>query len=233
MELLSRPSSPHRAGCVDTPQSLHFPSPETLVIQGVSIDYVDKTWDVGVRADVEEVMGELWRAISGWESFEMIPNKSYINGDRSLFAYMQTLSNGCVTMALHPDEDRPYAEIPAAEWLGHACAYLSTAGHQVSDDVRTAAVPGSAEAWREAAHMACRGRRFGVTKRGYWVLGPGALAEGDIVCVLLGGKTPFCLRHYERDHVLVGECYVHGLMNGEAIEDLKKGEYMETSFLIR
>ena len=46
---------------------------------------------------------------------------------------------------------------------------------------------------------------------------------GDEVCILLGGSAPFVLRHADRSHhidvndyyTLVGDCYLHGIMNGE------------------
>jgi len=44
------------------------------------------------------------------------------------------------------------------------------------------------------------------------------------VCVLFGGKTPFCLRPWGHGYLLVGECYVHGLMNGEAMGMLERGD---------
>jgi hypothetical protein len=48
------------------------------------------------------------------------------------------------------------------------------------------------------------------------------LAEaGDQIYVLNGGAVPFVLRKGKRllnGRRLVGECYIHGLMNGEAIQ---------------
>ncbi|KAL6864448.1 heterokaryon incompatibility domain-containing protein [Trichoderma novae-zelandiae] len=84
--------------------------------------------------------------------------------------------------------------------------------------------------WSHEATLITRHRRFAVTRGGYFVLGPDALQEGDVVVLLRGGKTPFLLREVLResddgagsgggggggDWVLVGECYVHGLMDGE------------------
>ena len=46
---------------------------------------------------------------------------------------------------------------------------------------------------------------------------PAALEAGDVVCVLFGGKVPFCLRPMGRRYLIVGECYAHGLMKGEAV----------------
>jgi hypothetical protein len=56
------------------------------------------------------------------------------------------------------------------------------------------------------------------------------LEVDNVVCVLFGGKMPFCLRPWGRHYRLVGECYVHGLMGGEAIEMLERREVAEEVF---
>jgi len=72
--------------------------------------------------------------------------------------------------------------------------------------------------WSRAANGASTKRVFARTKKGYYVLGPAVMREGDVVAVLYGGKMPFVLRPWGRDFLLVGECYVHGLMKGEALD---------------
>jgi hypothetical protein len=59
-----------------------------------------------------------------------------------------------------------------------------------------------------------------VTNRGYIGVGPGAMHEGDEIVILDGSAVPSLLRLVEakdgaRRYKLVGECYVHGLMQGE------------------
>ena len=49
--------------------------------------------------------------------------------------------------------------------------------------------------------------------------------KGDSICVFLGGPTPFLIRRESDHYILLGPCYVHELMNGEAIEDLEVGKY--------
>ena len=73
---------------------------------------------------------------------------------------------------------------------------------------------------------------FARTEKGYYVLGPKVTQPGDIVCVLFGGKLPFCLRPLGDRYLLVGECYVHGLMNGEAMEMMERGNLAEGVFEI-
>jgi hypothetical protein len=45
--------------------------------------------------------------------------------------------------------------------------------------------------------------------------------RGYMICVLLGGRTPFVLRPREDRYELIGPCYVHGIMDGEAMEQLR------------
>jgi hypothetical protein len=62
----------------------------------------------------------------------------------------------------------------------------------------------------------------------------------DLICILFGGQTPFILRKVEDVPAilskraetweeislcrLIGECYIHGIMDGEAYEEFKRGE---------
>jgi hypothetical protein len=43
-----------------------------------------------------------------------------------------------------------------------------------------------------------------------------AAGEGDLLCVLWGCSVPLVLRIEGDHHVLVGECYAYGIMDGEA-----------------
>lgn len=59
---------------------------------------------------------------------------------------------------------------------------------------------------------------FVVTENGYvgWV--PEASKIGDCVCVVAGGQAPFTMRKLPGGfYQLIGECYIHGIMDGEAL----------------
>jgi hypothetical protein len=78
-------------------------------------------------------------------------------------------------------------------------------------------------------------RRLFVTKRGHLGLGRADTRVGDEVILLIGGSTPFIVRraHHSVDrkgapadalYTLIGDCYVHGLMDGEGMElGIKEG----------
>lgn len=38
---------------------------------------------------------------------------------------------------------------------------------------------------------------------------------GDLICVLLGVNVPFLLRKRDIGYQLVGECFIHGLMDDQ------------------
>ena len=71
-----------------------------------------------------------------------------------------------------------------------------------------------------------------MTKRGYFGLVPEDTLVGDSVILVDGAAVPFIVRGKGDDEkdshltTLVGECYVHGIMHGEALgfEDIEKGD---------
>ena len=60
-------------------------------------------------------------------------------------------------------------------------------------------------------------RKFFTTMRGTIGLGPRSIRSEDSICVFGGGRVPFILRKDGSRHRLVGEAYVHGIMDGQAI----------------
>jgi hypothetical protein len=80
---------------------------------------------------------------------------------------------------------------------------------------------GTAEylAYARRIYTACCHRRLLVTKRGYFGLAPWNAQVGDVVAALHGGETPFLLRPGSEPgaYSFVGECFVHGVMGGEAL----------------
>ena len=58
------------------------------------------------------------------------------------------------------------------------------------------------------------------------------MQQGDIVSVLLGGHTPFTLRPKDTgEYTFIGEAYVDGIMDGEALLCISADQYEE--FVLR
>lgn len=56
-------------------------------------------------------------------------------------------------------------------------------------------------------------------------IGPETIERDDMVVILFGGKVPYVIRELgEGKYSFIGECYVPGLMAGEAVEQWKTNE---------
>ena len=77
------------------------------------------------------------------------------------------------------------------------------------------------------------GRRLLRTDRGLIGIAPSAAKIGDRICVLYGGSVLYVLRAQKNPtYVFIGECYVHGFMDGEADIIIRTGETKEEVFVI-
>ncbi|KAG4431063.1 hypothetical protein IFR05_013455 [Cadophora sp. M221] len=74
-----------------------------------------------------------------------------------------------------------------------------------------------------------RRRVFFLTKKGYMGIWPDGMVPGDRVFTFVGGDVPFVLRPVGEEFELVGEAYVHGIMDGE----LWGGKYGGTELALR
>lgn len=83
---------------------------------------------------------------------------------------------------------------------------------------------------KDCIRVATANRVLCITESGYLGLVPSTSESGDAVAVLFGGYTPFVLRESKdpalgtldngRRWQVVGECYIHGFMDGEALDGL-------------
>lgn len=76
-------------------------------------------------------------------------------------------------------------------------------------------------------------RRVASTNTGYIAAVPEYAQSGDLIVALFGADVPFVLRPtkgpdaLEKPYILVGECYVHGAMDGEALEACQAEEWFD------
>ncbi|WQF84452.1 Putative heterokaryon incompatibility [Colletotrichum destructivum] len=89
------------------------------------------------------------------------------------------------------------------------------------------ALHGKAKVYNDALYSALAGRSFFATEKGHIGLADNPADAGDVVGVFSGSRVLFCLRETmsrlsraaggsEDQFELIGECYLHGFMDGEA-----------------
>lgn len=107
---------------------------------------------------------------------------------------------------------------------------------------------GTAEEDQEALHFdhatvdATHGRRFFTSAKGYMGLGPAAIAPDDVIAILYGGDVAYVLRKTDRVmemdgsahscYEMLGPAYLHGMMDGQAFNALKRGELQEQTIIL-
>jgi hypothetical protein len=80
---------------------------------------------------------------------------------------------------------------------------------------------------RTAQMKASTLRDLGLSRKLYLLMIPNTAVVGDVIWALAGGQTLYILRPMNREinqYRFIGECYAHGLMDGEIVRRLHLGE---------
>lgn len=74
-----------------------------------------------------------------------------------------------------------------------------------------------------------------ITEAGHIGAAPMETQLSDLVCVLFGCSVPVVLRLTPDEDMynFIGECYLHGFMDREAITGLEMGEFRIRDFVLR
>jgi hypothetical protein len=139
------------------------------------------------------------------------------------------------------------------EWILAACAGDFSVGEARALDY-CQFFPGASEEWHEMARnyeigqvdedgndmgyintriaQMIGGRKIFVSESGHCGIVPDHAEIGDFICVLLGCDVPVILRYVGSHYNFIGESYVRGLMEGQAIEALERREVRLQKFNI-
>lgn len=77
-----------------------------------------------------------------------------------------------------------------------------------------------------------RKRSIAVTRNGYIGAVPHNTQSGDFICVLFGCSVPVVVRKRGQEYLFIGESYLHGFMDAEALVLEMKGELNEQDFVL-
>lgn len=165
--------------------------------------------------------------------WNMLKAKLYHHEEEDLFGIL------CDTMSAGGARAR-YHMVPAAtaeaERLEDLALYMDSIGIPLCEsDQRRRKFGNGGDLWRlRDTTEFCPGRSLFITRKGHVGLGPREMKPGDLVCLFFSARVPFILRPKpERNgYWLIGECYVNGIMQGEAQEMLDSGELKKETFTL-
>lgn len=212
-----------------------------LNVCGLRIDRIIKVENIlfQPREDAKAYVGALWDAVNSLpsyptgESLDEVKRRFPI-GDATARVYLDPLPDFISHGAHIPPPPRP-EEDDMRENTGSCVDYFETISPRMApqDDFdgqtrhEAAEDPASLTVWDDyyatasafSAHLS--GAWLCVTEKGYVGLVPPNTAIGDSIVLIRGAVVPFILRdskdkESQSFNTLVGECYVHGIMHGEA-----------------
>ena len=205
---ISRGFSDHRAGGSLSSVWSQQPS-NTLRVRGMSVSSLESIQNtMFVAADT---YGETLTKIQRLRPQTPL-NSTYICGITLLDAYCEAFGLGEFAERSVPQSyDTSYET---------SLALLNTIWEPDTDlyELESRFGTRKSKAYLKEVIIALKKRTLSKTKQGYIVLGPQAARTGDEVCVLAGCTSCMLLRPAgEQQWTVVGECYVPGLMEGEAL----------------
>ncbi|OAK93948.1 hypothetical protein IQ06DRAFT_298698 [Phaeosphaeriaceae sp. SRC1lsM3a] len=151
------------------------------------------------------------------------PAVAYTTRKQIFEALVLTLSANRDEWGKRADKDASVQD-DARAWLSHVL------GNQFGDPsvltkLTNAIIrSGDRHVFQATVSLICSWRCFFVTRKGHMGIGPLRMREGDVIAILFGSTIPFVLRHVEGSadrYMLLGECYIHGIMDGEWVQRWK------------
>lgn len=240
-EVATEARIPEQSGLFSTgsfaPAQIAYVGTQKLLCAGKVYDEVLAVFSTATTAESDA----LTDTMSKWYT-EVKPNEPYVAGGSRHDAFCRTI---CEDISCsNPDQghlpyqtvddlfemNRSYVRLkPETKISSFTEAWRSFQATEYDHHRRaTRLVDFSADPVRSyyvLVRLTCAGKRMFVTKKGYIGLGHSVVQPGDHVAILIGAERPFVVRpvHSGRErteYTLHGSCYVHGIMDGEAVEQL-------------
>ena len=196
------------------------------MLRGLIVDAIDQSTSGPLQADVKH------------DNVDMALGAGMFTWHQEAARIAESLN--CSARSRHPDHTAFWKTLSAdAAPLGDPAPpsfgdefpkvleYLNLLNQCDYDPIKVSTVPDAKEletfsndsvfvdAWLRAAFQ----EKFCSTKQGRIGLVPRGALKGDSIAVFMGADVPFVLRATDtEEYELIGECYVHGIMNGEAFD---------------
>lgn len=207
---------------------------DLLCVNGLLFDDIA---EISELLDIEQE-DAFCKTVAKWEqmiAYKQRTEKSYVGGGDWVGAYFRTMAADLI-MALSNEMGKneiPLDVIPIAREVfqsfrqkyGLMCRFLNDPEPSTDPDIVQA--PDEEHVRRlTTLQMAFQNRRLFLTKQGYLGTVPEETQLGDTVHILCAAKIPMVLRpgsvtfmgQRASGYQVVGDAYVHGIMNGEACD---------------
>ena len=189
--------------------SRSFIDDKTLCVSGVNIDIVkdmipETGPDINAIRAIGREKGRTWAIES---------KHKYFTGE----SYADAINRSLVLDLVNDEQGRPSergGKLNAA-FLRRARAELSLVEYRYQMNMRSAQMRASTL------------RLLGLTQKLYLLMLPNTTVVGDTLWALAGGRALYVLRPVDQgmgQYRFIGECYAHGLMDGEIVRRLHVGE---------
>ncbi|KLU87143.1 hypothetical protein MAPG_06147 [Magnaporthiopsis poae ATCC 64411] len=212
-------------------QRYEAPSPDCLQVRGIQVSAIVWCSRPVFGYGLGQWLGSLFQRLFGAYEEDSTPGRIGLLA-RTLCAgrnaYGSRVKDGGLALARH-FVAYMLKSFPADD-DGEACTWWKSRQAQLGGDGE-----GSARDFEQISGPVCDGRSLFVTSGGHLGLCSMDARAGDSLCVLGGAVMPFILRprslcgNGDGDggldgFTVVGDCYVDGLMDDEAVEAMRRGE---------
>jgi hypothetical protein len=196
-------------------------------VMGSTLHVLGRSWDDEELSDDDEVLSEYLADI---ETFARAHCHGYA-ADQELEAAIYRTPILDSELSVHPTRGRLNTRATSA---ARQAFYVLKSKRDLSDNNNVTKEEevnrNQLFSYRAIMLAVLRGRQIFATSCGHLGLGPLSMKPGDSICAFKGAEVPFILREQEggvgryrrtlwrkerRSCELVGECYIHGFMDGE------------------
>jgi hypothetical protein len=191
--------------------------PQLLYVDGHQIDHISDITSIESASRLRSTKP------SEWKSFVANSGPTYLNGELIDDVLWLTLIGGCLDKKKC---DAMRESFDAFTIVGGVLVEGPQSPQDIDDILERESIDRE-EFWQygqnqEAFQKEIRhSRRLFWTKKGFLGLGPMSAKVGDMVCIFKGGRVPYVIRkipHESSYFNFIGDCYIHALMNGEAMD---------------
>lgn len=191
---------------------------DTLVFQGIILDKVRTSF----RIETSEAIGIRFQDTSTGQLVTLRNALEELSKpDKGPRMYIDRVDAFCRTLCIGISRfTRDFAQHAAC------LAVIFENRNQPLENRYTQEQQDSALIYDREVRAVCMNRRLVITEKGFYGLAPLLTRPGDVSCVLIGVDVPFMLRpHAGEQFKLLGESYIHGIMDGQVKGMVDRNEF--------